>query len=140
MKTLRRLAPLAAILFAIAFLPAGCQASTGSAVVGHSAAVFISQCSGTTSGASFQWYKNGTAIPGATVTVLPAAAIAYLNQNSPGWTIVGNSAYVIATVAASDQGAYTCVVTNAAGNTTSDTATLNVVVAPSGATTATWSN
>ena len=123
-------------ILAVAFCvvaPTAC-ASTGSAVVGHSAAVWLSQCAGSTP-LSFQWFKNGSAIPGATGVALPSSITLQSGQ-----TLVPNSVYYIPTISATDAGVYTCVVTNSAGSTTSDTATLTVVVAPSGAITATWSN
>jgi hypothetical protein len=122
------LVALAAIFFG---LPASGCASTGNAVVGHSAVAWVTSVDGTAP-FTFQWYKNGTVIAGATGTALPPT----ISQA----TIVGNSAYVITTVAATDAGVYTCVVTNAAGSTTSDGATLVVVVTPGNAVTATWSN
>ena len=116
------------------FAPSAC-ASSANAVVGHSAACWISSVSGSTSGMTFQWYKNGAIIPGATGVALPATI-----PLPSGATIVGNSAYVITTISATDAGVYTCVVSNAVGSTTSYGATLVVVVAPSGAVTATWAN
>jgi len=55
------------------------------------------------SGDSYQWYKNGVAIPGAT-----------------------SATYPIATLQASDAGNYYVVITNAQGSTTSATVTLTV--------------
>lgn len=57
---------------------------------------------------SFQWRKDGVAIPGAT-----------------------NATYTVASVSANDAGSYTVSVTNAAGGATSDPATLTVITTPS---------
>lgn len=60
---------------------------------------------------SYQWYRNGTAISGATA-----------------------ASYTIATTATTDAGTYYVVVTNSAGSATSANATLTVQVAGSGGT------
>src|SRR5262245_39146377 len=57
---------------------------------------------------SFQWRKDGAAIPGAT-----------------------GDTYTIASASADDAGSYTVTVTNAAGSVTSDPATLTVIIPPS---------
>jgi uncharacterized repeat protein (TIGR02543 family) len=57
---------------------------------------------------SFQWRKDGAAIPGAT-----------------------DATYTIASASADDAGSYTVTVTNAAGGATSDPATLTVITPPS---------
>src|SRR5882762_7297868 len=65
----------------------------------------VTATSGTTM--TYQWYKNGVAIPGAT-----------------------SSSYTILTVLGSDAGAYTVKVTNAGGSVMSDTAYLNIPPPP----------
>lgn len=110
-------------ILAVAFCviaPTAC-ASTGTIVSGQSVTLFLKSCNGTAP-FTFQWQKNGTAISGATGITLPSGAVG-----------VAGSAYTIATVATTDAGVYTCVVTNAGGSTTSDTATLTFIVGPSGA-------
>ena len=74
-------------------------------VVGQ-AATFSVQASGSPAPA-FQWYKNATAITGAT-----------------------SSTYSISSTATSDAGSYTVVVTNSAGSVTSSAAALTVNVPP----------
>jgi len=91
-------------------LPASGCASTGNAVVGHSAVAWVTSVDGTAP-FTFQGYKNGTVIAGATGTALPPT-------NFPRQRSSENSAYVITTVAATMLVSYTCVVTNAAGSTT----------------------
>jgi hypothetical protein len=129
-----RLLLLAALACLAMFATSAC-ASTANAISGRSAACWIGSVSGTTTGMTFQWYKNGVLIPGATGVALPPTITL-----SPGQTIVGNSVFYIATVAATDAGDYTCVCTNNAGSTTSDKATLLITVAPSGAITQSWAN
>ena len=63
-------------------------------------------------------------IAGATGIALPS-----------GVTGIAGSAYTISSVAATDAGSYTVVVTNTAGSVVSDTATLTISTAPSGAVT-----
>src|SRR5882762_6980219 len=65
----------------------------------------VTATSGTTM--TYQWYKNGVAIPGAT-----------------------SSSYTILTLLGSDAGAYTVKVTNAGGSVMSDTAYLNIPPPP----------
>jgi len=60
---------------------------------------------------TYQWFKNGVAIVGAT-----------------------SSTYLILAVAASDAGTYTVQVSNKAGNTLSDNGVITITVNPSGAT------
>ena len=60
-----------------------------------------------TAGTTFQWRKNGTAIPGAT-----------------------NASFTIGTAATTDAGTYTVVVTNSGNSVTSDPATLTVSAPP----------
>ena len=60
---------------------------------------------------TYQWQKNGTAIPGATA-----------------------ASYVISAVAATDAGSYTVVVANPAGSVTSSAAVLTVISKPTTAT------
>jgi len=66
---------------------------------------YVTATSGTTM--TYQWYKNGVAIPGAT-----------------------SSSYTILTVLGSDAGAYSVKVTNAGGSVMSDTAYLNIPPPP----------
>lgn len=123
MKTLLKFLPLTALLFLILLTPAGCNASTATTVTGKTVTMVITSCDGTQP-FTFQWNKNGTAIAGATGTAVPA-----------GSTAVAGSAYVIASVTAADAGVYTCTVSNGAGSTLSDTATLAITTNPSGAVT-----
>lgn len=60
---------------------------------------------------TFQWKKDAVAIPGATAAT-----------------------YRIAAVAAADAGTYTCVVTNKAGNASSDKGIFTITVNPGGVT------
>jgi hypothetical protein len=117
---MKKLIILTAFLIAI-IMPCGCKASSAVLVNGQSVTMFLSNCQGTAP-FTFQWYKNGTAITGATGVALPSGTVG-----------ISASAYSIQTVAITDSGAYTCVVTNPAGSTTSDTVTLSFIVAPSGA-------
>ena len=59
---------------------------------------------------AYQWRKNGVAISGA-----------------------NSASYSIASVATTDSGNYSVVVTNSAGSATSNDSVLNVIVAPSDA-------
>jgi hypothetical protein len=113
---------LFAVLFGViaTFAPIAC-ASTGTVVSGQSVTIFLKTCDGTAP-FTFQWQKNGTAITGATGIALPSGTVG-----------IAGSAYTIATVATTDAGVYTCIVTNPGGSTTSDTATLTFIVGPSGA-------
>jgi|SRR5664279_106437 len=122
MKSLKLLLLFAVTAAFLSFPASGC-ASTANTVVGPSVTMVIVSCDGTQP-FSFQWNKNGVPIPGAIGTAIPA-----------GSTAIPGSAYVIAKVTASDAGVYTCTVSNGAGSTLSDTATLTVTTAPSGAVT-----
>jgi hypothetical protein len=123
MKTLLKFLPLGLLLGVVLLSPPSCVASTGSQVIGKSVTLYLVSCDGTQP-FTFAWNKNGTAIAGATGTALPS-----------GLAGIANSAYTIAAVAAGDAGVYTCTVTNSAGSTLSDTATLTVTTGPTGAVT-----
>lgn len=122
MKSIKLLFLFAVTAAFLSFPASGC-ASAINTVAGPSVTMVIASCDGTQP-FSFQWNKNGVAIAGATGTALPA-----------GSTAIPGSAYVIPVVAASDAGVYTCTVSNGAGSTLSDTATLAVTTGPSGAVT-----
>ena len=77
------------------------------AVVTGGSATFSIAASGTPT-PTFQWQKNGAPIPGAT-----------------------SSSYTIASVTVADAASYTVVVTNSAGSVTSNSALLNLIIAPS---------
>lgn len=94
-------------------LAASTFASSATATVGQKVTISVT-ASGTTP-FSYQWSKDGAAISGAT-----------------------SASYALASVATTDAGSYTCVVSNSAGSAASDAATLAVVVpvvAPTNATT-----
>jgi len=78
-------------------------------VVAGASTTFTASASGTPT-PTYQWRKNGVAIPGAT-----------------------GSSYTLANPAASDAGSYTLVATNSAGSTTSNAAVLTIIIAPSNA-------
>jgi hypothetical protein len=111
-----------ALLFAAlaVFAPSAC-ASTATVVAGQSVTVFVKSVSGTNAGMTFQWSKDGAVIPGATGVALPGGAVG-----------VAGSAYTMSTVATTDAGGYSCKITNQAGSTVTDTATISFIVAPSG--------
>lgn len=88
----------AAVAPAIATQPASQSARVGSAIT-------LTVAARSTRPMNYQWYKNGTAIPGATSTEL-----------------------VLASVTAADAGHYTVVVTNTLGTVQSSLATLSIVV------------
>jgi hypothetical protein len=81
------------------------QASTATATIGQK--VYFTVTADGTAPFTYQWYKGGTAISGAT-----------------------SGAYTLAAATLTDAGAYTVTVANAAGTTTSDTATLTVAILP----------
>jgi hypothetical protein len=102
------------ILIAIAlFLPICALASSATATVGDQVTIFV-QADGTPP-LAYQWFKDGTAIAGATT-----------------------STYTIAAAALADAGTYTAKVSNSAGATVSDNAVLTVsplILPPTKATT-----
>jgi hypothetical protein len=118
---MKRLLSLAILALTVLSFTSCVNASTGTTVAGQSVTIFVKSCSGTVP-FTFQWQKNGANIAGATGVAIPA-----------GVTGVAGSAYVINSAAVSDAGVYTCVVSNAASSTTSDTATLSFLTGPSGA-------
>jgi len=101
---------------AIGALLAGCGRGTPPSITAHPAgravcagsSVTLSVTATGTAPLSYQWRKDGTDIPGAT-----------------------EAAYTIASAVVGNAGAYTVVVTNAAGRATSNPATLAVNTAPS---------
>lgn len=125
------LAALAAC--SVTMVPTAC-CSTGNAVVGHQVTFYLASINGTTtvngvSVLSFQWNFNGAVVSGATGVALPS-----------GVTGIAGSAYVIASVAAANQGTYTLSVTQTIAGTapttiTSDQAVLTVLTTISGAST-----
>lgn len=122
MKSIKLLFLFAVTAAFLSFPASGC-ASAINTVAGPSVTMVIASCDGTQP-FSFTWNRNGVPIPGATGTAIPA-----------GSTAIAGSAYVIAKVTSADAGVYTCTVSNGAGSTLSDTATLTVTTAPSGAVT-----
>jgi hypothetical protein len=89
------------LIGAVFFATLSAQASTGTVVVGQS--VTLSVAADGTVPFSYQWYKNSATIKGATAAT-----------------------YSINSVQTTDAGSYYAIVSNSAGNTTSDTATLTV--------------
>ena len=109
MKNIIRILDLGALLCAAVGLPSAC-ASTAVTVVGKT--ITIAYVANGSQPFTQQWQKAGVAIPGATAPT-----------------------YVIQAAKLTDAGVYTVVVSNAAGSTTSDNATISFLVAPSGAVT-----
>ena len=89
-------------------VPASVATHPESATRNQGQSVTFSVVAAGTAPFTYQWQKNGVAIGGAT-----------------------DSSYTIASVVKGDEGSYTCVVTNMAGNATSNAATLTVIVPPS---------
>ena len=107
MKNLFRLLISSALLCMVLGLPSACSASTAVTVVGKH--ITISYTADGTPPFSQQWVKDGSPISGAMAPT-----------------------YVILSAVASDAGVYTVIVSNPAGSSTSDTATLSFILAPSG--------
>lgn len=99
-----------AFLLALALLALPLNAATGDQAIGGPVTFSVTVASGTLP-FTYQWRKNGVAIVGATAAT-----------------------YNIPSVAASDVGTYTVVVTNKAGSTTSDNGVFTLTVTPGGAT------
>lgn len=100
-KCLVQLAASVLLWAGLHYLAVKCFGATASAQPGQTVTLRVT-ADGTTP-FSYQWFKNGTAIDGAT-----------------------SASYVLSLVKALDAGAYTAVVSNSAGSATSDTATLTL--------------
>jgi hypothetical protein len=98
---IRRALAALTVIIAVLFVTDSAQASTGTVVVGQS--VTFSVTASGTAPFTYQWYGNSAAITGATAAT-----------------------YSIGSVQATDAGSYYATVSNSAGSTTSDTATLVV--------------
>jgi hypothetical protein len=118
---------LAAIFAALCLVsPTACNAGQVAAITGQRLVIVVATCQGTNTAQypfSYQWYHNGTAIPGATGVALPT-----------GSTGLANSAYIVQSLSTGDAGSYHVVVTNVAGSFTTADDTLTYVVAPTGGT------
>lgn len=103
---------LTALILAVALLalPLSLRAATGVQAIGKAVTFSVTVATGTAP-FTYQWKKDGAAIPGAT-----------------------GAAYTIPAVAVTDAGTYTVTVSNMAGSTGSDEGNFTVVVNPGGAT------